>query len=349
MRTAPTPADSRPAPLSTAGALTVAVGALTAVMVLGAAVVQCVEAIAMLGGGYDAFSERSARIPPVRQAVTALVPLGIVVLAPRWARILLSVGEGRPWIAAVNRVLTIVSVAGSLAMFVVFGLTFDVMTELFADSGPGLLLLSWGMTLVVWTLFAPFTHLIGLWPQDRSSPGGEDSGHARGTRRRPLAEAGPVAEAWTALAGGEVLRALPLSLLLMLAFWTGTSDIDEVYGWHGDVEAGIVASGTGGWMLGLLAAQLGLLAILATVLRRRVGLEGLLILAVCLAIVVGVITVIDAVATRQIGVFHVIALVPVVPGMALGLWIRHRRLRDEKVVLSDRSRSGPDPGSAGCA
>lgn len=316
--------------------ITLAIGVIAAIAVTGAAAVLVLETAAMLAGGYEGYAERSERIPPVRQAVVALLPLGIVVFAPRWARILLTVAGDRPWITVVNWVLTVVSVVGTLAGMVVFGLSFDVISELFEGSSAGALLLSCGLASVLWTLLAPFLHLIGLWPR-YLDPDTELTFDAQRER---------VTEAWIALIGGDVLRALSFSMPVMIAFWVISSDIGAA-GRRMDLERGIVAAGIGGWMLGLLALQLLLLAVLATVFRRRVGGEGFIVLAVSLTIVVGVIDVLDAVLTGQIGLFHVIALVPVIPGTVLALWVRHRRLQEERGVRDGRNRSAAGPANHG--
>lgn len=286
-----------------AGRLTVLAGVLVWLLVVGAAVAVTIEAVAMLGRGFDAFAERSERLPAPRQAVMALVPFTLVVLAPRWVRVLLHHVQERPWAVLLLRALTVVAIIGTLTAMVVFAFTFDVMVELFEGSRPGELLIAWGFSLMLWSLIAPFTHPIGVAPRS-SAP----------------------AEVWGALVAGGVLRALCLSMPLMVCFWAVTS-IVEVLGYNTVVvDEGIAEQGTGGWMLALLVLQVVLLAILATALADRVSPSAREALAVFVAVTVGVVVVVDSVATRQVGWFHLLSLVVVVPGALLGLRVRRRRI-----------------------
>lgn len=211
------------APSSAAGRLTLLAGVLAWLLVVGAAVVVTVEAVAMLGRGIDAFFERSERLPAPRQAVVALVPFTLVVLAPRWVRVLVSHVQDRPWAVLLLRALTVVAVIGTLAAMVVLAVSFGVMSELFEGNRAGELLIAWGLSLMLWSLIAPFTHPIGVAPRS-SAP----------------------AEVWGALVAGGVLRALCLSMPLMVCFWAVTS-IVEVLGYNSVVVDEVIAEqGTGG-------------------------------------------------------------------------------------------------------
>lgn len=259
--------------------------------VLVAAAVLCTEAVQMLRGGFDGFQEHVAGRAPQQQLWIGVVPLVVLVMVPRWARILLSVSHGA-WTAAVGTILTVAAIIGSLAAFPVVGLSFDLIGDAAGAEGAArmgrALLQGTVLALLVWTLLAPFTHLIGVWP------------------RYPRRAHVRAQEAVQALLAGDVLRVLGISMLIMIGFWvvaTGARE-DEPY------RTGIAEVGADPWMTVLLIAQLLLLIVVRFVLPHRVDRVSTFLTAGALVIVVGVLAGIDLVLTWRFGIFHAVAAAP---------------------------------------
>lgn len=281
-------ASPGPQPLTPADRIAVGTGVLARLVVLAAAVVLCIEAVLIFRGGYDGFQDHLAGRTAAQQAMIAAVPFGVMVLVPRWARILLSVSRAA-WISPAVTGVTVAAIVGSLAALPVVALSIPAISSALGEGVQGSLGQGVALGLLLWTLFAPFTHMIGVEPH-----------YPRRAQSRALV-------AVQAMLRGELYRGPSILALVMIGFWvvvTGTRD-DEPY------ETGIVEAGADPWMTGLLIAQLLLLRVLRVLTRHDGDRTGPFLLGFMVAISVGFLALFDGIASGRIGFFHAVAALPV--------------------------------------
>lgn len=217
----------------------------------------------------------------------AAVPFGVMVLVPRWARILLSVSRAA-WIYPAATVVMVAAIVGSLAALPVVALSTPAIGEALGEGVPGSLGQGAALALLLWTLFAPFTHMIGVEPH-----------YPRRGQGRALV-------AVQAMLWGELYRGPSIVALVMIGFWvvvTGTRD-DEPY------ETGIVEAGADPWMTGLLIVLLLLHGVLHVLTRHQEDRSGPFMLGTMVTIAVGFLVLTDGIASGRIGAFHAVAALP---------------------------------------
>lgn len=283
------PSPPGPQPLTPADRIAVGAGVLAGLVVLAAAVVLCIEAVLMFRGGYDGFQDHLAGRTAPQQAMIAAVPFGVMVLVPRWARILLSVSRAA-WIPPAVTGVTVAAIVGSLAALPVVTLSTPAIGEALGEGVPGSLGQGTALALLLWTLFAPFTHMIGVEPH-----------YPRRGQGRALV-------AVQAMLWGELYRGPSIVALVMIGFWAVVTDTrdDETY------ETGIVEAGADPWMTGLLIVLLLLLlhGVLHVLTRHQEDRSGPFMLGTMVTIAVGFLVLTDGIAAGRIGFFHAVAALP---------------------------------------